>query len=490
MNKQFRKLSALILAMFVVLFGFATYLQFFDVPALRANKYNVRELYENLGKPRGAIIVGDKSVAFSEKSNDLYTYQRKYSEPDLYSTITGYFSVVTPAEKGIEAALNEELNGDSDAQWFSRFQNLLKDAPSGGSVVTTIDPDVQKAAYDALGNRKGAAIAIEPSTGKILAMVSKPTYDPNLLATHSEKEAAENYQKFAQGAGSSPLYNKTLAGLYAPGSIFKIITSSAAIESGKFNSNTEVDAPNSYTLPGTSVEIYNANNKSCSGTGKQSLSDALKVSCNTAFAKIGVELGATALINQAKAFGFGSEILVAGDSDTRAPMKAISSDLLTESRSPDKVALASFGQGEDLITPLQAAMLSAGIANGGTVMQPYLVDKVLDSDANEVMRTSPSVFSQAVSKETANQVRDMMVSVSDANGTAPSMRINGIDVAVKTGTAEANVQGTLNFWVTAFAPAADPKIAVAVFLEDANPLSNPDAEIVSVAREMFLARLK
>jgi peptidoglycan glycosyltransferase len=461
MNTTLRRLAGVVMVMFLALMVSTTWVQYGQASSLNNDNRNVRKIYRDYGNARGPIVVGEQSVAASRAVDDPFGFQRVYGDDDagtaqMYAPVTGFYSLVN-GTSGIEGAENAFLNGQADALWVDRLQNLLTgEKTKGSSVELTIDPAAQKAAWDALGDQRGAVVAIEPSTGRILAMVSKPSYDPNALAVHSTKDAGQAYEDLLNADGD-PLINRAIRSAYPPGSTFKLIDAAAALESGDYKADTQIPAPHRYTLPGTSTQLRNFGDEVCSSSDQMSLADALRISCNTAFAQLGVSLGADALDEQAKKFGFGQKLSVPMTTDASSFPK-------DEASSDDRLALASIGQGSVTETPLQVAMVSAAIANGGELMQPYLVDTIRDPELEVVEQTSPRKLSDAVSGSTADALTQMMLGVvEDGSGTAA--QIPGVRVAGKTGTAQTTSEADPHAWFTGFAPADDPEVAVAVIVE-------------------------
>ena len=306
-------------------------------------------------------------------------------------------------------------------------------------------------------------MAIEVSTGRILAMVSTPSYDPNQLATHDTKAASKAYSELAAG-DNSPLINRATSQLYPPGSTFKTIVASAALETGKYQTDTQIPAGATYTLPGTNTQLPNAITQANGTNGQISLQDAVAYSSNTAFAQLGVALGADKVSDMATTLGFGSTITIDGTDATGTPMTATASTFPTDPTS-DKLALASIGQGDTTATPLQMAMVAQAIANNGKLMRPTLVDRVRASDLTVLSQTKPQTMADAFSKDSADKLTTMMESVvTKAN---PTLAIDGIKVAAKTGTAQIGTDNSsIDGWVIGFAPADNPQIAVAVLVHN------------------------
>ena len=463
MNKELRRVSLVVLAMFVALFVSSTYITTFQADALRADPRNSRSLLASYSAQRGPILVGGEPVAQSDPVDDVYEYQRSYPQPELYAPVTGYYTL-GQGSRGIEDAMNQYLTGNANSQFFEQMNSLLTgQSPEGATVNLTLDPAVQQAAFDALGSNNGSIVAVEPSTGKILAMVSKQSYDPNPLASHDSAAVKAAYDSLVADP-ADPLQNKAIEGnLYVPGSTFKLITVAAALESGDYTPESAFPNPSTLTLPGTSTNINNAEGGSCGGGDEATIATALRLSCNIPMAQLGRALGADALKEQAQAFGFDDDSI--GIPQSVTPSQFPIEDADGAEISDASLMLQSFGQGNDRVTPLQMAMVSAAIANGGTQMDPTLIDSVLNPDLSPVEDFSPTEYGDPISSDTASTMTDMMVD-DVADGAASNARISGVDVAGKTGTAENGPGEPYTLWFTGFAPAADPEVAVAVVVEN------------------------
>lgn len=461
MNTPLRRLATITLVMFVALMASATWVQFFQAESLNTDPRNVRTLYREHGNARGPIVAGGEAVASSVPVDDPFGYQRTYANGDLYSAVTGFYSIANGRSQ-LENAENDQLTGRSDQLFFTRIRDLLTGRrPEGAAVETTILPAAQQAARDGLGGQHGAVVAIEPSTGRILALVSTPGFDPNALAVHSTSEAAAQYRALEQADGN-PLRSNATQERYAPGSTFKLVTAAAALESGQYTADTLVPSPAVLTLPQTSATIGNFGGGGCGGE-QVSLADALRISCNTAFADLGMTLGEDALREQAERFGF-------LDPELTVPMPVVES-VFPSDLDPAMLAQSAIGQRDVQASPLQMAMVASAIANGGRLMTPYLVDTVRAADLTVVSQTPPEVYSDAVSSATASALTQMMVGVVES-GTGRSARIDGVQVAGKTGTAQTLQGQPPHAWFTAFAPADAPRVAVAVIVENGGSLGN------------------
>ncbi|KJY54311.1 Penicillin binding protein transpeptidase [Bifidobacterium coryneforme] len=461
MNKSLRQLFNAVIVLFVILGISSTLIMVVRANSLNADSRNMRALYHEYAAPRGAILASDGTVmAMSDPIDDSFQYQRKYMNGNIYAPVTGYYSITSPADRGIEASRDRLLSGQSDSLWMDRAKSLFTGTQNkGASIETSINPRMQETAYRMLGGMSGSVVAIEPSTGRILAMVSTPSYDPGALTGHDSSDASRAYQELARRA-DNPMLNRATSQLYPPGSTFKVVVAAAALESGQYSPDSEIPAGASYTLPGTAYDMTNATAAGNGVNGKISMQDALAYSSNTAFSQLGVSLGGKTIADQAKKFGYGSTITLDGTNSSGSPMRAVASKFPGE-QTPDKIALASIGQGDTLATPLQDAMIAAAVANGGKLMQPTLVDRVRSSDLSVISETTPSVYSQTFSADTSQALTQMMEGVTTKS--YPDLQIPGMQVAAKSGTAQIGAGNTSNDgWMIGFAPADKPKVAVAV----------------------------
>ncbi|MBM7824421.1 peptidoglycan glycosyltransferase [Arcanobacterium pluranimalium] len=456
MNPPLRKLSTVVALMFITLMLAVTYIQFFAAPSLNADSRNVRTLYREYGTNRGPIVVAGQPIAQSEPIDDAYQFLRKYPGGEYYSHITGFFSIAHNSMTGIERTENSVLGGSDSSLVASRIQDLFTgQAPQGGGIALTINPAAQKAAFDGLGDRRGAVVAIEPTTGKVLALVSKPSFDPNLIATHDHNQAKAAWTALNE-AQDKPFLNRALGGdLYPPGSVFKVVTAAAMLESGMTPDST-VDSPTVWSPPGTTAKIGNDEGKCGDGSGKSSLRTAFVESCNTTFAIAGVNLGSDKMVKMAQAFGFHKELSI--------PL-FVRPSVFPAAKDKPTLAMDSFGQRDVLTSPIQMAMIAATVANHGVEMKPYLVDQVLSPDLETISETKPEEFGQPISKETAAHLSSMMVDVVE-KGTGTSARLTGVPVAGKTGTAQVGGGRDAHSWFVGFEAASTSRVAVAVFVEN------------------------
>jgi penicillin-binding protein A len=467
-NGPIRKVAAGCMLLVFLLLANITYVQAIRADELNSRSDNRRVLLDEYAKERGPILVGDEPVALSVETDDEFAYLRQYPVPLVYAPATGYYSSVF-GRSAVERSENDILSGNDDRLFARRLVDLVTNREQrGGTVKLTLNPAAQQAAYDALGDNKGAVVALDPRTGGILAMVSKPSYDPNPLASHSVEEQQAAWQVLQEDP-EKPTLNRAIAQTLPPGSVFKIVTAAAALESGRYEPDSLIPGPAEYDLPQSTVDLPNQSGEPCGSGPDQltTLTNALRVSCNTAFAYLGNDLGDDALREQAERFGYNSEPLT--DEDLNAATSIFPAEL-----DAPQTALAAIGQFDVRATPLQIAMVSAGIANDGTVMNPYLIEELRDPDRVKVLeRTEPEELSRAVSTETAQELTAMMVEVVE-NGTGQNGQLDGIQVAGKTGTAQTTAERPPYAWFTSFAPADDAQIAVAVVIEEAPDTARDD----------------
>ena len=460
MNRAIRTLAAGCLVLFLALLVNVNYLQFVRADALNSRDDNRRVRDAEYSRERGPILVAGKPVARSVPVRDQFRYLRSYPQPELYAQLTGYYSYIY-GRSAIEASENDILSGSDPRLFVNRVVDLLGDSqPQGGSVSLTVNPRAQLAAYRGLlalpERAKGAVVALDPRTGAVLAMSSVPSYDPNRLATH-DLDAEQRAWRQLSTRASEPMTNRATQLTYPPGSTFKLVTAAAALSSGRFTPRSLVPGGSALDLPQTSVDLVNESGGSC-GADRISLAEALRISCNVSFGWLGLQLGSDALREQAQRFGIGEDYL----DDVPTARSVFPAD-------PDEpqTALSAIGQFDVATTPLQMAMVTAGIANGGAVMRPYLVDEVRSPELDVLSTTSPEQLHQAVRPAVAAQLTAMMAEVV-RTGTGTPAQIPGVAVAGKTGTAQSAPGRPPYAWFVSFAPADDPQVAVAVLVEDAN----------------------
>ncbi len=447
MTKELRRLSIVMLAMFLALFASTSIIQVVQANALTNTSGNTRALYDSYEVQRGSIIASGTPIAQSVPSDDVYSWQRQYTDAAMWAPVTGYMNPVLDSRTAIEQAENSVLSGQDSNQFFSRIDRAITgQAPRGSNVELSVDATVQKAAWDALGDLQGAVVAIEPSTGRILAMVSKPSFDTNALASHDTASVNAAYDQLVADS-AKPLDNRAIAGdLNPPGSTFKLVVASAALASGRYTPDSAFPNLAAYTLPQSTNVVSNAGGGACGEGDTVTIATALRLSCNIPFAELAVELGDDAIRAEAEKYGFNTSFTM--------PLQSTASTYPASPNAP-QTALSGFGQGDVRATPLQMAMVSAGIANGGVVMNPRMVDRVIGTDLSVTDQGADSEFGRALEPDIAAQMVSMMTA-NVQDGAASNATIEGVRVAGKTGTAE-NDSRPYTLWFTGFAPADDPR---------------------------------
>ncbi len=462
MNTSLRRIALTLMALMVLLLVNATLTQVLAADGLRADPRNQRVLLDEFSRQRGQITAGKQLLAYSVTTDDRFRFQRVYPNPAEYAPITGFYSLRF-SSSGLERAEDSVLNG-SDPRLFGRrlADFFTAREPRGGNVETTVIPRVQQAGWDAMqrgcdGPCRGAVVALEPATGKIIGLVSSPSYDPNLLSSHDADKQGLAWRRL-RDSSDSPLTNRALAETYPPGSTFKVITTAAALSAGASENDRLTAAPR-IPLPNSTVTLENFGGTACDGSDETvSLRVAFERSCNTAFVELGIRTGADALRNTARAFGLDQV-------PDPTPLQVAKSTVgpITDAAA---LGMSSIGQRDVALTPLQNALIAATIANGGVVMQPYLVDSLEGPDLVDIATTTPRQQRRAVSAQVAAQLTDLMVRAEKF--TQQDGAIPGVQIASKTGTAEHGADPRHNpphAWYIAFAPARAPSVAVAVLVE-------------------------
>lgn len=477
-NKPIRRVGIFMMVLMVGLLLNDSYVQGIGASGYADNPRNLRKLYDSFSVQRGLITAADGSVlASTTPTTDKLKFLRTYSNGPLYAPVTGYYSVVSGAH-GMESAESDILNGSDPRLELRRLTSLASNADVGGNVQLTIDPKVQAAAYNTMvrDGFTGAAVAIRPSTGEILGMVSVPSFDPNKLSSHDTGAAQAAYNSYDPQSATSPLINSALAQPLPPGSTFKLVVSAAALSNGVDDENTpNLPAAPRITLPGTSATLENFDGETCpqSQGGQVSMKTALAFSCNTAFATLAGQVGADKLAAQAKKFGFGNEDLTVPLNVTPSCVgpNAAGNCLNIPNGTPG-LYQSGIGQLDVQETPLQDAMIAATIANGGKEMKPQLVKSVQAPDGSAIEGFSPETLnSSVISPDVAATMTEMMQASESHSGTAN--KNPAIPIASKTGTAEhgPDPKNTQPYgWYVAFAPAQNPQIAVAVVVTSGGQL--------------------
>ncbi|MFC3576132.1 peptidoglycan D,D-transpeptidase FtsI family protein [Streptomyces yaanensis] len=484
MNKTIRRASLFALLLVLALLVRATWVQFYEGKALADDKNNRRNVIATYAEPLGNIIVAGESITGSARTKDSdLAYKRTYTDGKLYAAVTGYASQ-SYAPTQLEGIYQDLLNG-TDSRLKSIMDTVTGKRADPGNVVTTIDPDVQKAAYRALGDKKGAAVAIDPTTGRILAVVSTPSYDPSSL---TDANTAGVAWKQLNGDADKPLTNRALRQPLPPGSTFKLVVAAAALEDGLYSSvDQHTDSPDPYRLPGSTRDLSNENpNAPCENA---SIREALRYSCNNVFAKMAVDLGQDKVRAMAEKFGF-------NDDKQDVPVRAYPS-VYPSDMDKAQTALSGIGQFDVTATPLQMAMVSAAIANDGKLVTPHMVSQITDSGGDVLKNYDDSTETQRiVSSSTAEQLQSAMQTVV-AQGTGTNARISGATVGGKTGTAQhgENNSKTPYAWFTSYAKsdANGKEVAVAVMVEQSDAARSEvsgNGLAAPVAKAMMQAALK
>ena len=476
MNRQIRQLGVALLVLFALLFVQLTVVQVFRADSLTADPLNTRRVVRDFGQRRGQIVTADGVVvAESVDVEGRFARERRYPFGPLYAHVTGYFSFEFGAT-GVERSYNDELAGRTDTQRFESFFDFFGDGDISADVHLTIDSELQRVAASALGERAGSVVVIEPSTGAVLAFHSWPTFDPNAVST-VDLDAARLAKEALDDDPSVPLLTRAHREVFPPGSTFKVVTAASALETGRATATDpvfpEIEA---YELPLTEVTLQNFGGRPCGGD----LATALARSCNTSFAELGAEyLGPTLLTATAERFGF-NEVppfdvpltaasrfptdygIVLGQSDQVPPADIVEGSSL--------LAQAAIGQYDVRSTPLQMALLVAGVANAGEIMAPHVVDRVVDGEDDQMLeQVEPVLWRRAVGPDVARVSADLMEGVVE-RGTATALRRPGLVIGAKTGTAEVDAAGVTDdthAWIIAYAglPDGPADLAIAVVVE-------------------------
>lgn len=464
MNKPVRHIAIFSGVLVLALLVRATWVQFVRSNELSSNEHNRRVAMANFAQPRGNIIVGGQPITGSAETGTDLKYKRTFKDGKMYAPVTGFFSQGYGSTQ-LENLNNKLLNGSDDRLFLQRTSNMLTGKKNqGGDVVTTIDPKAQKAAYEGLGDKKGAVVALDPRTGKILALASTPSYDPSVFAGQSAKDktAWEELEKDKD----KPTLNRALKEVYPPGSTFKIVTATAALENGLYTDiNASTDSPDPWTMPGTRTVLPNQNPTApCKNA---SLDIAMQHSCNNVYGKASSDLGKEKMQQTAEKFGFNNPKV-----DT--PVRAVKSTF-PDNINSSQTALAGIGQGSLTATPLQVAMMTAAIANDGKLMKPYMVEELRGPDLSTIEKHQPEELSRATSPEIAKKVQQMMEDTA-TKGTGKAALIDGVTVGGKTGTAERGANQKNLAWFISYAKTAEGSpVAVAVMIDPDD--SVPDDQI-------------
>ncbi len=489
MNPQIRSLFLVFTFLFVALIATATY-WLWRAPDLEARQGNPNLIVRQLEVQRGLIYAANgRTVLAQNRKRELEDgrvwWLRRYPQRELTAHAVGY-STIARSRTGLEQSLNDFLTGSNanlSTVIDSTLDNLRGLTQQGNDVVTTLDVQAQRTAMRELAPDCGAAVALEPSTGRVLVLASTPSFDPNLV----ERRFGEIERIQAPCAPAAPLLDRATAGRFVPGSTFKVVTAAAALDTGQFTPGSEFDDPGFCTLFGQ--RVFNFSDQGTpSGFGRVTLAEALENSINSVFCNLGKELGAETVLEYAERFGFYDRPPIELPSDEVLISGLYRRGRLYRPDDPSQVdpGRLAFGQERLIVTPLQMALVAAGVANEGVVMEPKLVQRIVAPDGDVIERFEPEEWKEAIKPGTAAELTTMMTRVVES-GTGTNAQISGVDVAGKTGTAETGVAGRNNTWFIAFAPAGDPQVAVAVALS--NQASTGGETAAPIARAIMQAIL-
>lgn len=452
MDRQIRSLGVVLMALFVALFLQLNNLQILQAHKLANDPRNTRNAARDFSRARGRVLSADGAVlARSVAVDGPFERLRQYPEHELFAHVTGFFSF-TFGSDGVERRYNDVLAGRDLA--LKNLRDVLVDRTVTHDVTLTLSKELQQAARDALGNRKGAVVALNPVSGAVLALWSFPSYDPERLAVHDQQAVQAAWKELTEDP-DRPMLPRTHRRSYPPGSTFKVVTAAATLEQAPELATKDYPRLRALDLPQTDRDLQNFGRSSCGGA----LPQLLRVSCNTGFAQMGLDLGAEKLSGEAHEFGFGMRPPL----DLPAVAASVFPEASAFERDLPGLAQAAIGQQDVSATPLQMALVAAGVANGGTIMRPHVLAEVRDEEGEVVRRASPQPWLRAMSPESAAALRDMMIAVVNG-GTAARGAIAGVQVAAKTGTAQTTGDNS-HAWFVAFAPAEAPRVAVAVIVE-------------------------
>lgn len=469
MNRQIRLLAVGLLVCYAALFVKLNILQVGESKQLSSDPRNDRAVIQTFNKPRGPIMSADGVVLASSvpTPNDKFKFQRQYPTGELFADVTGYYSFTYGATQ-VEKVENAVLAGTTTQQQVGALGNIFtKDTNTTGSVTLTLRNDLQLAAKTALGDREGSVVVLDPKTGAVLAMYSNPSFDPNQVADH-DSVTAGNVLTFLNADPRKPLLANAYQERYMPGSTFKMLTVSAALEAGTVTTATTFPNERQFVPPQTTDPIQNFAGELCGGT----LPVAFARSCNTSFARVALTMGPQAWIDGVSKFGVNNEAVPIDLPGAAKSTIGTPGFLANLSQDLPLLGIGGFGQGNDSITPLQMAMVGATIANGGVEMKPYTIANTKDFDGNILSQTTPAPWRSPISAATSAIVTQLMIGVVQTGTARCCLKLNGgVQAAAKTGTAQLNATGQparSHAWIVAFAPAEAPRFVVAVMLKGVN----------------------
>jgi len=453
LNRPIVRLYGLVVVLFALLVAFTSRWTIFEASSLRDNKLNARGLLEQQRIHRGAIVASDGTVLARSHSVGEGNYERSYPTGSLFANTVGYY-FTDLGSTGIERYRSAALNGQTDTGLQAILDQLQGHKPTGQKVITTLDPKAQRVAVEALGEHSGSVVALEPRSGAVTVMASSPSYNPNSLRSPAA------YKRLLSDPGS-PLVNRALQFGYAPGSTFKVVTATAAIDTGQFTPDSTVDGRDNVPISG--VPLQNDDNESF---GPITLTEALAHSVNTVWAQVAEKVGKATMGRYMDRFGFNRKPKLDYPATEMSSSGEVENGRLVPPTSP-RVDVGRMGIGQDklAVVPLQMAEVAAAVGNRGRLMVPHLTSRIVNSEGQTVLRVTPHVQSVVMKRSTAADVTSMMEAVVN-EGTGTPAQIPGVQVAGKTGTAETQIGTAINnVWFIAFAPASNPSVAIAVTLK-------------------------
>jgi peptidoglycan glycosyltransferase len=442
-NRAIAKLFVLVVVLFGILIAFTSRWTVFEATALRDNPQNKRPILEEQRIKRGKILADDGKTVLARSTKKGEVYVRRYPTGPLFGHPVGFYDVQFNKSE-LERSRNEYLAGTNET--IGTFiDQLTGERREGSDVITTLNVDAQKVAYEQLAGRRGAVVALDPSTGAIKAMASNPRFDANTVRTGKKQPGG---------------FNRATQAGYPPGSTFKVVTAIAAMDSGEFNPSSTVSGQNGKVISGTPL-----NNFGGASFGSISLTQALTGSVNTVWAEVAENLGQSKMQKYMDRLGFGRDLPIdLPDSDKTASGSKIGGKVVPATNGAIDVGRMGIGQDKLQVTPLQMAMVASSVANDGVLMRPHITDEIVDPDGRTVKTIEPEEMSTVMKPSSAQKVNQMMQSVvREGSGTAAAL--SGINVAGKTGTAEVNKRCPNQAWFIGFAPANNPQVAVAVTIE-------------------------
>ena len=460
MNKQIRRLAVGLLLCYVILFVQLNVLQVRRADSLNADVRNQRQTERDMNRPRGPIVTADGvaiATSVQNQPGSKFRFQRTYPEGEFFSNITGYFTFAFGATE-LERTQNDVLMGDTAEQQVRALPNILGSSDNTGSVKLTVRDDVQRVAKFALGGREGSVVVMDPKSGAVLAMVSNPSFDANKVVVPSFSEA-NAYLAEMNAAAGKPLLNNAYQDRFMPGSAFKVLTTSIGFENGVISMDSTFPNETQFVPPQTDNPIQNFQGELCGGT----MAQVFARSCNIPFAQTALALGPQRMVDGVNKWGVGEKIPV----DLPGAASSFFGEVDDFTDNLPLLAIGGFGQGNDQMVPLHMAMVASTVANGGQMMKPYVIDQTIDHDGSALDTTQSSVWKNPILPSTAADLTTLMIGVVQT-GTGRQMQlVNGIQAAGKTGTAQLNAAGQpekSNAWIIGFAPAENPKYAIAVML--------------------------